>query len=578
MHYKLFITLAAIALIAAGCTKEPVAEVRQTASLLTVTATVPGGASDTRLALNEDLYNHKIVVRWKAGEKIKHFFKQGETLVEGAEIALTAENLTNDKKTATFTLPLPAGIDAAKPYTLYSTHGARVTAINGKVLLNLSNQAFIFLEGAGLTPVSYAATPITAVTPVAPGTQAAVAFGYPCVLQAIRLKNATSSNLLLSGIDLEQTDPAAPAGFHVPRTDGPLLDLVSGVVGIGTVETPTLPTMGIEAGLTATLYRFVLPTEKPMATVKLKFRIIEGTIIGGTNVTSINAKATTVTQQAGNAYYLHAVWDGTNLQLTDKDLEPVRDEVLINPITGGKKPITGDKIMLLAFKWIYPGGVPVRISNAFKDYTIGSSKLHWNQIITGNYSNTQWSGDGLLPPLGEPPYDFIAYYPYATSVPEHFTVAAAANPDLLGARAGGVARAEPVNLTFKHLMHRLEVRLTSSVYSESELANATVSLKNLYSTARINSAEATVDYAAASGTYAYPSKKGAVTEFIVAPQNFPAHGTELVEITVGGKMLTYKKNLASLDILESGKFTTLYLSINADAVSITGRSQGVWSL
>lgn len=226
----------------------------------------------------------------------------------------------------------------------------------------------------------------------------------------------------------------------------------------------------------------------------------------------------------------------------------------IDPVTGGGNLENGDKILLLADK------LPHTIS--FSDYTIGSSKLHWDNLISGDYSGTQWSEDFLLA-LGEPPYDFIAYYPNVTFwqiAIDGFNAATATNPDLLGAKIAGVAKGGTVYLTFNHLMHKLVVSLSSNDYTESELSSATVGLKNLFSTASVNYTDATINYASASGTDAYPHKQGASTSFIVAPQNLPVVGTDLIEITLNGKTFTYKIP-TGLTILESGKMLTFNLNL-----------------
>lgn len=243
----------------------------------------------------------------------------------------------------------------------------------------------------------------------------------------------------------------------------------------------------------------------------------------------------------------------------------------IDPATGAGNLENGDKILLIVFNSSDGFAIGLR------DYTIGSSKLYWDNLITGDYSGTQWSADQLAS-LGELPYDFIAYYPnipFLDVAFYGFNAATATDPDLLGAKTTGVAKGGTVDLAFNHLMHKLVVNLSSNVYTESELGSATVSLKNLFSTANIDHTSVLVIPSAASGTDAYPQKQGAKASFIVAPQTLSAAGTDMIEIAISGKTFTYKIP-SGLTILESGKVLTLNLAINRDAVGLAGQNVTNW--
>jgi hypothetical protein len=247
----------------------------------------------------------------------------------------------------------------------------------------------------------------------------------------------------------------------------------------------------------------------------------------------------------------------------------------IDPATGAGSLENGDKILLVVSTIPIGGSYNTRL---LKDYTIGSSKLYWDNFILGDFSGTQWAGESSVS-LGEPPYNFAAYYPNITpaqAILDGFNVATATNPDLLGAKAEGVAKSGTVDLVFSHLMHKLVVNLSSNVYTESELGSAVVSLENLYSKVEFNNrlTDGTTFYAF-SGTDAYPSKQGASTSFIVAPQNLPAAGTGLIEIVVDGKAFTYKVP-TGLTQLERGKVLTLNLAITRDAVTLQSNTIQPW--
>ncbi|MDR0333854.1 MAG: fimbrillin family protein [Dysgonamonadaceae bacterium] len=181
-------------------------------------------------------------------------------------------------------------------------------------------------------------------------------------------------------------------------------------------------------------------------------------------------------------------------------------------------------------------------------YTFGETTLYW---------------DDLIAEIGNPPFSFTAYYPVvpADISATGFNVVTALDPDLLAAHISSVNDGQNVNLVFNHIMHKLVVNLTSSqgTFDATQLANATVTLQNLRSTAAIN-ANGTVNINGASGNDAYPFKRGANNSFIVAPQTFTT-GTEILEIMLGGKTFTYKVP-ATLTELQIGRTLTLNLDMN----------------
>lgn len=186
-------------------------------------------------------------------------------------------------------------------------------------------------------------------------------------------------------------------------------------------------------------------------------------------------------------------------------------------------------------------------------YQVGQTTLYWDEI----------SPDGN-------PVEVNAWYPNYTST-QSYKVANAATEavkDLLMAPPVTVSPGNPVNLQFKHVMHKLVINLSSNHYDATQLDAATISLKNLKSDAMVDFENGTVDETAASGTDAYPLKRGSSVSFIVAPQNLPVADTDMIEILVDGKTFTYKIP-SGLTVLESGKKLSLTLTLKEDG-SVTG--------
>lgn len=231
--------------------------------------------------------------------------------------------------------------------------------------------------------------------------------------------------------------------------------------------------------------------------------------------------------------------------------------VAIDPATGAGNLENGDGIALQYWDEILNQGGGYA-------YTIGSTKIYWDQIsLNGN------------------PIDFIAWYPdylVIGNVIQLYKVANAATEkakDLLMAPVVTVNYGDPVHLEFQHVMHKLVVKLSSNVYTASELSNATIGLKNLKSDAVVDFQNGVVVVNMASGTDAYSFETGASVSFIVAPQNLPAAGTDIIEIQVGGKTYVYKIP-TGLTALESGKVLTINLAINRDALGLASQNVTNW--
>ncbi|MDR1091756.1 MAG: fimbrillin family protein [Prevotella sp.] len=182
-------------------------------------------------------------------------------------------------------------------------------------------------------------------------------------------------------------------------------------------------------------------------------------------------------------------------------------------------------------------------------YEIGKTTLYWDEVYHDDN-----------------PVDFTAWYPvysFSGIFIQRYKVADAATEaakDLLMAPTVTVAVHNPVNLQFKHVMHKLTIILSADFYSAAELNNAVITLKNLKSDAMVDFENGTVDETAASGTDPYPQKQGAAANFIVAPQNGLTAGTDLVKIEVAGKTYMYKVP-DNLTVLESGKQLSLTLKL-----------------
>lgn len=178
-------------------------------------------------------------------------------------------------------------------------------------------------------------------------------------------------------------------------------------------------------------------------------------------------------------------------------------------------------------------------------YIVGETVLKWKDLSTST------------------PVTFSAYYPYVASIPNPtaymFNVATASNPDLLLAPPVTKKNGEDVTLSFKHAMHRLKVSLTRGAGVTGDISNATISLLNMKTTAKVNLLTGKVGVTGAtteSGNYS--PKTGAGT-WLVAPQEL-ASGSNWIEVNYEGRNYIYKVP-PTLTKLESGKQVELIITL-----------------
>ena len=125
--------------VIAGCTNDAVVDEKDVTAKghkITLTASMPDGASTTRLSLEQEAGSNQITVKWKAGDVLQFFFKQGATLVTGSSVTLAAEDITMEGKKAAFSLEVPTEIDERSAFTVYTLHGAEASVSGGKINAN----------------------------------------------------------------------------------------------------------------------------------------------------------------------------------------------------------------------------------------------------------------------------------------------------------------------------------------------------------------------------------------------------------------------------------------------------------
>lgn len=197
------------------------------------------------------------------------------------------------------------------------------------------------------------------------------------------------------------------------------------------------------------------------------------------------------------------------------------------------------------------------------DYTIGSTKLYWEDVATkigeaDGYKFGGWYANPL-------PNNLLAM--------PNFDVAAAEDPDLLLATPATAAVGETVNLVFKHAMHKLVVNVTyDGDFTGVNTNNVSIKPVGMNASAAINVQTGIVTPGEATdtdGDYAAQTLINNACSFILAPQKLTTDA-EWLEINLGGQPLTFNVpanyttsggSTEALSQLNSGEVLTLNLTI-----------------
>ena len=155
--------------------------------------------------------------------------------------------------------------------------------------------------------------------------------------------------------------------------------------------------------------------------------------------------------------------------------------------------------------------------------------------------------------------------------------------DWLYAAADGTKAGNPIQLTFRHLMHRLTVNLslsaTPGTLTQADVDAATVVIKNMYSKGFVAKNGGVGLLASGNAGDLTPLKSaGNTLRVFLLPQNVTS-GTPWIEITVGGKTVTYAVP-AGLTELQGGKEQVVNLKLTnsgatAGTITLSGQKNAV---
>ncbi len=368
MRNRFFLWIASALLLVAGCTNDEIVNEQQVPGegKITLTVSVPGETTQTRLSLQPEQGTKNIVVTWKENDMLQFYFKQGETFYEPTFIQLALEDITMEGKRATFTLDIPHGIDMQAPYTVWAIHGTNSKlSPDGDILVNVSPVAFTSVYQLNNVP-------IMGKVDVASGASIGVInFEHLGVLQCLTMSNSSGEGFTFTP-SLDFANQEAGTDWYYTASEGsvPYYNLTSETVqNENEFLPPPLPPYGeitIPQLSGAQLVQWV----RPIADTPAPEIVLNALPPMGEPIVSANTKpARVAAMQTGRAYHLYALWDGTNLYFTDDTFTPPA-----LPLTGNLMHADGGDD--------YIGVV----------YSKGDGKVYYNSTKNGN----TWLGETLL--------------------------------------------------------------------------------------------------------------------------------------------------------------------------------------
>lgn len=195
MKNKFLLWAASVLFVITGCTTDVIVDekpVTVNGRKITLTASMPNEASQTRLSLEQEAGTKNITVKWKAGDVVQFFFKQDATLVAGTPVTLAGTDITMEGKKAAFSLEVPTEIDEQSAFTVYSLHGAEASVNGGKINANVSP--------VGFKPISELTdVPVAGKVEVAAGASAGdVPLAHLGVLHCLTIRNSAEAEWVVT--------------------------------------------------------------------------------------------------------------------------------------------------------------------------------------------------------------------------------------------------------------------------------------------------------------------------------------------------------------------------------------------
>lgn len=265
---------------------------------------------------------------------------------------------------------------------------------------------------------------------------------------------------------------------------------------------------------------------------------------------------------------------------SNEELAPNSDELVEIKLTSAVlQPVTRGSSLNEQSTQITSGqSVGVTITNA----SAAHNNVQWNVGASGALTNT------LSTPIyyGTSAATITAYHPYNAAwtalSTQQFAVAADQsgdgykNSDLLYVKQSQARTAGDVTLTFIHKLAKVQVNLTSTSFSASDLAKATISICNVELNTGINLADGTLATASTSNVGEIKAAENSSTAAaIVVPQTV-ASGKILIKVKIGTVVYGYTLSGTGATF-ESGKVYTYNMSVTQTSLNLNSSAIDNWT-
>ena len=234
----------------------------------------------------------------------------------------------------------------------------------------------------------------------------------------------------------------------------------------------------------------------------------------------------------------------------------------INDEDGTGSFANGDETTIMGF--VYEAMPPVKKESpaTYKD-GMWTTTMTWDEF--GEGAHVAFSA--FFPKLSLS--DFSELGQMAINLPtDQSTTEQYADCDWLHAAANGKKTDQPIQLTFRHCMHRLTVNLSlsdnSGTLTQADVDAATVVIKNMETKGVVSFSGGVMPQAGNTGDFTpLKSTDGNSFRVLLLPQNVTP-GTPWIEITVSGRTVTYPVP-EGLTELEGGKEKVVNLKLTNDS-------------
>ncbi len=264
-------------------------------TLVTITAAVDAQDQLSKVAMMQADNSLDLVSKWQSDDQIQVFARQNDEVYNIGKVPV--DNISEDGKSCSFNIVLPANIDATASYDLYGFCGIEAGFRDGIISFDASTtrRAVSNFRAPMMFAVSASSTTVTA------------GFTHFGAYELLHVVNNTSSAISFSNNGFSTDNRWYSDRFRC-TLDYSTKKLTTEAIGGGQSNEG----ITIAAGKMNTIISWYVPNGKSITQAYLEASV------NGYGKRSENAKTSSTVITAGKAYHLYATWNGNVLRLGDQ--------------------------------------------------------------------------------------------------------------------------------------------------------------------------------------------------------------------------------------------------------------------